>query len=297
MFCKILQLRPKLKKIMKKIAVINDISGFGKCSLTAALPIISAFGIQCCPLVTGIYSNQTGYDSFYCRDCTDDMAPYIEEWKKLDAHFDAILSGFISNSRQGTIISDFIKYFRTNDTLVIVDPVMADDGEIYKCYDKNSIEAIKSLAHIADIITPNLTELCFLCDKDYSKINSLSLSSLLNEIYEMSYKLNKASKKTVITTGINISENEIANAVFKDGKFNLIRSRKFHGSFSGTGDIFSSFIAAQAVNNVGIIDAVKNASEFISQAVSETINDANEKYKRADGIHFEKFLHTLGISD
>lgn len=279
---------------MKKIAVINDLSGFGKCSLTAALPVISAFGIQCCPLVTGVYSNQTEYDSFYCRDFTDDMVPYIAEWKKLDAHFDAILSGFISNSRQGKIISDMIGHFRTNETLIIVDPVMGDDGEIYKCYDQKSIEAIKSLAETADIITPNLTELCVLSGKDYSKIAELSSTALFNEIYEMSVQLNKTSKKTVITTGIDIADSEIANAVFENGNFDVIRSKKIGGRFSGTGDIFSSFIAAQAVEKVPTLEAVRNASDFISKAVNETIKETNGKFNFADGIHFEKFLYTLG---
>ena len=281
---------------MKKVAVINDLSGFGKCSLTAAIPIISSLKVQCCPLVTGIYSNQTDYSSFYCRDFTDDMMPYIEQWKKLDAHFDAILTGFISNSRQGKIISDMIDNFRSDETVVIVDPVMADNGEIYKCYDKESALAIKALVQKADIVTPNLTELCILCQKQYDEISELDSTRLFEEIFKMSESISVNSSKTIITTGIHISENEIANAVYENGKFEIIHSPKYTGSFSGTGDIFSSFIAAQTVNKVPVITAVKQAADFISEAVNETIKDTNGNYNCADGIHFEKILYKLHFS-
>jgi len=110
---------------MKKIAAVNDISGFGKCSLAVSIPIMASLGVQCCPLVTGVFSNQTGYDSFYCRDCTDDMEPCIEEWKKLSASFDGILTGFIANGKQGKIIHKLIdvlnKLAEGGNTLVIIE--------------------------------------------------------------------------------------------------------------------------------------------------------------------------------
>ena len=145
---------------MKKIAAVNDLSGFGKCSLTAALPVVSALGVQCCPLVTGVFSNQTGYDSFYCRDCTDDRVPCIEEWKKLHADFDGILTGFIANGKQGEIIHKLIDVFGNGKTVIAVDPVMADNGKMYDAYTHNTCMKIKELTKEADIITPNLTELC-----------------------------------------------------------------------------------------------------------------------------------------
>ena len=234
---------------MKKIAVVNDLSGFGKCSLTAAIPVISALGVQCCPLVTGVFSNQTGYDSFYCRDFTNDMKPCLDEWKKLSASFDGILTGFISNSRQGEIISYMIDEFKTENTLVVVDPVMADDGEIYKCYDEKSVRAIINLTKKADIITPNLTELCVLCGREYNEITSLCETALFEEIHKMSRSLCTLPLRTVITTGIH-KDGKIANAVYDKGQFSVIFSPCESGSFSGTGDIFSSFITAQCEKGV-----------------------------------------------
>ena len=286
----------KIKKVipMKKIAAVNDISGFGKCSLTAAIPVMSALGVQCCPLVTGVFSNQTGYDSFYCRDCTDDMVPCIEEWKKLGAEFDGILTGFIANSKQGEIINKLIDTFGKEGTVIAVDPVMADDGEIYKCYDDECVKAIISLAERADIITPNLTELCLLSRKEYKKTISLKGDELLSTIREMSVLQNKEKAKIVVTSGIHLSENEVANTVYDNGSFDVIITPHYGGSFSGTGDILASFVTAQYIKGVPVKKAVKQASEFICKSIEETIKDTDGNYCRMDGVHFEKYLRELG---
>ncbi|MCM1544049.1 MAG: pyridoxamine kinase [Ruminococcus sp.] len=277
---------------MKKIAAINDLSGFGKCSLTAAIPVISALGVQCCPLVTGVFSNQTGYDSFYCKDFTDDMNPCIEQWKKLGAKFDGILTGFISNSRQGKIISDFIDEFKTDETIVVVDPVMADDGEIYKCYDEESVNSIINLCKKADLITPNLTELCIICGEDYSKVITLSDGALFEKIKAMSEQCS-GGKCIVVTSGIHLQSKKIANTVFDGGSFDVVITDSAGESFSGTGDILSSFITAQYVKGVRVKDAVEQAAQFIYKAISATIEETGGNYRCADGTHFEKFLYTL----
>ena len=286
----------KIKKVipMKKIAAVNDLSGFGKCSLTAAIPVISALGVQCCPLVTGVFSNQTGYDSFYCRDCTDDMEPCIEEWKKLHADFDGILTGFIANGKQGEIIHKLIDAFESEKTVIAVDPVMADDGEVYKCYDEACVKAIISLAKRADIITPNLTELCILSERNYDDVVSLKRDELLSAIKEMSILQNKEKAKIVITSGIHISENEVANAVYDNGSFDVIITPHYGGSFSGTGDILASFVTAQYIKGVPVKKAVKQASEFICKSIEETIKDTDGNYCRMDGVHFENYLKGLG---
>lgn len=274
---------------MKKIAVVNDLSGFGRCSLTAAIPVISAHGIQCCPLVTGVFSNQTGYDSFYSTDFTDGMLPSVLQWEKLGESFDAILTGFISNAKQVEAIETLIEKFKKEDTLLAVDPVMADDGQIYKCYDESSVEAIKSLAQKADLITPNLTELCILSEESYDSVVNLSKDELFEKVREMSKKQCVKKEKTVVTSGIHF-ENKIANAVYQNGKFEIISSLAIGESFSGTGDIFSSFITAQCVNGVDVCTAAKKATRFIYKSIEETVKDTNGKYNTADGVHFERFL-------
>ncbi len=265
---------------MKKIAVINDISGFGKCSLTAAIPIISAHGIQCCPLPTGVFSNQTGYDSFKSVNLTSPMQGFINEWKRLNVGFDGILTGFIPNSAQGEIISSFIDEFKGENTVVTVDPIMGDDGEVYPCYDEKSISAVKALAKKADIITPNVTELALLSGE------KPSVSYSLCEIEEMSKRQNSP---IVITTGIMI-DSEIANAVYCNGEFRVIKSKKLGEHFSGTGDIFSAYVLSEYINSADIFTAVKKASDFIEKAIEETLKNESEKHYHPDGIEFEKFL-------
>lgn len=260
---------------MKKIAVINDLSGFGKCSLAVALPIISQHKIQCVPLTTGVFSNQTGYDSFEAVDLTEHMPKFIDEWRKLSPKFNAILTGFIPNSAQGEIISRFIDEFKSENTLTVVDPIMGDNGKIYPCHNEDTIKAIKNLSSKADIITPNLTELAILCNKEYT--------TDFEKIGQMAKSLNK----TVIVTGIPFSESEIANAVYENGSFEIIKNKRLGGSFSGTGDILASFVTAQAVNGNSIVDAVKKATDFISKAIENTIKTP---YDTRDGINFEKYL-------
>lgn len=278
---------------MKKIAVVNDLSGFGKCSLTAAIPIISALGVQCCPLVTGVFSNQTGYESFYCKDFTDDMRPCIEQWKKLGVSFDGILTGFISNSRQGKIICELIDTFKTNKTVVVVDPVMADDGELYKCYDEQSVESIIAICEKADLITPNLTELCIICGESYHKLIALEQDRLFEKIRDMSKECCRTGDKIVVTSGIHLPGKKIANTVFDSGNFDVIITDSAGESFSGTGDILSSFITAQYVKGVKISDAVAQAAEFIYKSIRTTIEETGGNYNCVDGTHFERHLNML----
>ena len=265
---------------MKRIAVINDISGFGKCSLSAAIPIISSKGIQACPLVTGVFSNQTGYESYKSVDLTESMQGFIDEWKKLGASFDGILTGFIPNSEQGSIISDFINDFKNDNTTVLVDPIMGDDGEIYPCYDEKSINAVISLSKKADIITPNVTELALLCR------NKIGRNYTLDEIEEMSASL---CNRYVITTGIDLGD-RIANTVYGEGGFRVVETKKRGQHFSGTGDIFSAFVLSEYLSGADIFTAVKNASSFIEKAIEQTLKHEPEKHYHPDGIDFETVL-------
>lgn len=273
---------------MKKIAAINDISGFGKCSLAANISIISAMGIQCCPLTTGVFSNQTGYESYKSVDLSDQMEGFIDEWKKLGAKFDGILTGFIPNARQGKIIADFIDYFG-KDCPVLVDPIMADNGELYPCYDEESINAIKNLVAKASIITPNLTELCILCDESYDKITSLPYDEMLSAIEGMSASLGIS----VITTGIIKDGDTIVTTVYTNGSFDAVESRKIGGSFSGTGDIFASIIFANILNGKEILYSIKLATTFITKSINQTVLNNGADFNPADGIDYEPIIKML----
>lgn len=275
---------------MKKIAVVNDISGFGRCSLTAALPIISAAGIECCPLPTAVLSNQTGYDSFYCTDHTEHLTRYIGEWKKLDVAFDAILTGYITSEKQADIICDFIKDFKTDKTLLLVDPVMADDGVIYDTYYKSLCDKISLLAKSANVITPNLSELCILCDIDYNEVVSHSHEEqYINMIAEYASRLLSVTLSAVIVTGVIIGEEIYTLTVTKDG-VNTISSKRYGGSYSGTGDIFSSVICAELVNGKNVFEAVELAVKFLENSIADAYREGN---KSPDGVNFQKYLEMI----
>ena len=270
---------------MKKIAVINDISGFGKCSLTAALPIISSHNMQCCPLVSGVFSNQTGYNSFEYADLTDYMQSFIDEWKKLGAQFDAIITGFIPNHKQAEIIQSFIDDFKSENTLVVADPVMADGGEAYKGFDEKRINAVCNIAKKADIITPNISELCLLCGESFENISGEKAIKKAEGLAKEYYKKNKIS---LVISGIEISNNEIATAVFDGNEFKTILSKKNGESFSGTGDILSAFLTCELLKGKSLYESTKSAVDFIEKAISKTMLSENVNY--ADGVDFEFLL-------
>ncbi len=271
---------------LKNIAVINDISGFGKCSLTVSLPIISALGIECNPIPTAILSNQTGYDDFYSVDFTENMTPYIDVWKKQNVHFDAILTGYLASENQADIILDFIENFKDESTLVFVDPIMADDGVLYDTYDEKLCEKVKTLTKKANIITPNLTELCILCGADYDEINS---KNDLGEIGGLASSLLSNTTDIVIVTGVK-SKNDIYNIIVEKDGVSVVKSSLLKGSYSGTGDIFSSVVCGGITKGMDIIDSVTLATNFIYCSIKNTPSELNYE---PNGVNFQKHLEML----
>ncbi len=274
---------------MKRIAVINDLSGFGRCSLSAALPIISVMGHEACPLPTAVLSNQTGYESYYCDDYTDKMSFFNEQWKKICPVFDAIYSGYIANEKQVDYISSFIESFSDETTILLVDPVMGDDGKLYDSHNTAICEGIKTLVKKSNVICPNLTELCILTGRDYSSISQMRKERILEEIKDMSSSLISDKLRLVITTGI-INDNMISSTIYSEGKFEEISNERIGESFSGTGDIFASIVVSSLLSGFDPYDAVKKATDFISMSLTETLK---HEYDRNDGIDFQKFLKRL----
>lgn len=270
---------------MKNIAVINDVSGFGKCSLTVSLPILSAMGIECNPIPTAILSNQTGYHNFYSVDFTEHLTPFIDVWKKQNANFDAILIGYLGSEKQVDIILDFIDHFGKN-SLVFVDPVMADDGVLYDTYDDVLCEKVKMLTKKANIITPNLTELCILCGADYKEI---SKENDIREIGNLASSLLNEATKTVVVTGIK-NNYEITNLIVDKSGMNTIKSQLLNGSYSGTGDIFSCIVCGGVANGTDIYDAVSLATNFIYESIKSTPTNLDYEPR---GVNFQKHLEML----
>lgn len=269
----------------KKIAVINDISGFGRCSITVALPIISHMKLQCCPLPTSIFSNHTGYENYFFDDYTKNMREFILNWKKLDLEFEGIATGFLGSKEQIQIVEEFIREFRTERTKVIIDPVMGDNGKLYPTYTEEMRQEMKKLVSYSDILTPNLTECCFLTDTPYRATGWSK-----KELFEMAEKLSSVGADKIVISGISMG-NYLGNVVFEsNGTKELIRTKRVANERAGTGDIFASIIAADCVNQVDFTQSVRKAVRFIKDSMIIT----NQKgIPSEDGLCFEEILYRL----
>lgn len=269
----------------KKIAVINDFSGFGRCSIAVALPIISAMKVQCCPVPTSIFSNHTGFESYFFEDYTSKMPAYILQWRRLGLEFEGITSGFLGSKAQIAIVQDFIRNFRTERTTVIIDPVMGDYGKAYPTYTDEMCQAMKQLVQYADILTPNLTEACILTDTPYH-----DGAWRIADLTELAHKLSENGPGRVVITGIQQGD-FVANLVYERGKqTRVLRTHRVGSDRSGTGDVFSAIIAADAVNGVAFDVSVKRASDFVKRCIQRSIE---LDIPRTDGVCFEEFLTTL----
>ncbi|KOF56540.1 MULTISPECIES: pyridoxamine kinase [Clostridium] len=269
----------------KRIAVINDVTGFGRCSVAVALPIISAMKIQCCPLPTAILSSQTSFPNFFFDDYTPHMRSYMNNWKELNLKFDGICTGFLSSKEQIDIVVEFFQKFKSQNTTVIVDPVMGDYGQLYSTYTQEMCHEMKRLMKYADVMTPNLTEACRLLDIPYP---DKSLSH--DELEDIAKELCEKGPDKIVITGLQNNGN-IQNFVYETGKpYTIINVKKIGEDRSGTGDVFTSIVAANIVKGVELITAVKKATDFISKAIDYTAKIGTPVY---DGICFEEYLTEL----
>lgn len=269
----------------KKIAVINDISGFGRCSIAVSMPIISAMKVQCCPVPTSIFSNHTGFPQFFFDDYTEKMQPYIDNWKKLHLEFEGIQTGFLGSERQIEIVKQFIEDFCSPHTVVIIDPVMGDHGKTYPTYTPELGQAMKQLVAYADILTPNLTEACILTDTPFHEGHWT-----MKELEQLAQQLAKQGPEKIVITGVP-QKKYVSNLVYEAGGIpKLLRTLRIGSERSGTGDVFSSMIAADAVNHVPFEESVRKASHFIKKCILRSIELGLPK---TDGVCFEEFLTTL----
>ena len=279
----------------KKIAVINDLSGFGRCSLTAAISVLSAMGVSPCPLPTAILSAQTGYPSYYCGDCTDKMEHFRHEWEKMGAQFDGIYTGFVASEEQITQIFRFLGTFHKKGSFLLVDPVMGDDGIPYDMFSDTLLSLMKELAFQADIITPNVTELCLLTDTDYSRISQTGQSQdLLVEIRTLAQSLCRGRLKHVIVTGIRFADDtgtsQMGNLYATKNTYEVFSFPYVGGSYSGTGDLFASCLCAGIARGDNIPSTIQTAGKFIELALTDSVK---EQIDRNDGVNYEKYLSLL----
>lgn len=280
----------------KKIAVINDLSGFGRCSLTAAISVIAAMGVQPCPLPTAVLSAQTGYPSYFCDDYTDKMEHFRQEWEKMEVAFDGIYTGFVASEQQIENIFRFLETFRRKKTFLLVDPVMGDNGKVYAMFTDRLLSLMRELVLKADAVTPNLTELCLLTDTDFRMIQSLTDEKhLMTVIGQMAANLIKKGPQTVVVTGIHFLDEKdgiekMGNLAVTGKQTSLSAFPYVGGSYSGTGDLFASVIAAGIARGDKITDSIQLAGDFIERAIVDSVK---EKIPRNDGVNYEQFLGML----
>lgn len=295
---------------MKKIALIHDLSGLGKCSLTAAIPVISVMGAQACPMPTAVLTAQTGFPSFYLDDYTDKMDVFTSEWEKLSMRFDGIYSGYLASTVQMEKVLYFLDTFQGKNTLYLADPVMGDHGKTIPQCDEAFLAGMRRLVARSAICTPNLTELCLLAGVSYAKLEPLfsDKEALLSRIQEISLAILEQNKsvygtteavQTVLTTGIlhtGSSKALIGNlAITLSHTTNEVQTfyveTPYTGTgFSGTGDLFASVICGGLVKGLALSECMELATKFLQPAIEEA---TAAKTNRNHGVNFEKYLNIL----
>ena len=272
---------------MKRVFAIHDLSGIGKCSLTAAIPIISAAGIECDPVPTAVLSTHTGnIEGYTFRDLTDDILPFIGHWKKIGVVPDSIYSGYLGSIKQIEAVIDIIDTFGEADPLVIVDPAMADSGVFYKGFTAEFADEIKLLCKKADVITPNITEAAFLTGSRYNpEYDNDYLFGLIE-------KLSDYTKRYSVLTGVSDIPGKTGCLVYdkSENKYRFFSTDKCDGIYYGTGDIFTSVLTAMMTRGDDCFTASEKALDFTYKAISETYKEGTDTRL---GVAFEKFLGEL----
>ncbi|MCD7806822.1 MAG: pyridoxamine kinase [Lachnospiraceae bacterium] len=275
--------------------MVNDLAGYGRCSLTVALPIVSQLGVQCCPVPTAIFSNHTGYPDWHMTDYSEELPDYLSAWKRLGFSFDGIMTGFLGNQAQADLIRQMIADFKKENTLYLLDPAMGDGGRAYATCGEKIQESMRSLVTLADVVTPNVTEACILTGTSYRP------DFTQKELFQMAEKLLNMGPKQVVITGIPC-KSFLGNLCITKGEPGvLLRVKKVSQSRHGTGDIFAAILAAELLKHTEtskklvfrqktLTEAVKKASAFVKKCLA--VSDACS-LPEPEGVCFEKILYQL----
>ena len=278
----------------KRVLAIHDISCFGRCSLTVALPIISATGLECTVIPTAVLSTHTGgFTGYTYRDLTEDIRPIVDHWKTLDLKFDAIYTGFLGSFEQIDIVSGIFDDLKGENTLIVVDPVMADNGELYKIFPDNFPQGMKKLCSKAYVILPNITEACLMTGIEY-----ITGPYSKEWIHDLLMELGKLGAKKVVLTGVYFNEKDLGAAAYDVETDEIEYS--FHeiipGYYHGTGDVFGSAVVAALVNGLSIGRATYLAVNFTAESIMRT-KEAGTDIRF--GVNFEmgipKLLKQMGL--
>lgn len=281
-----------MESLVKKVAAIHDLSGYGRASLTTIIPILSNMKVQVCPVPTAILSTHTGgFEGYSFIDLTDYMQEHIAHWKRLDLEFDCIYSGFLGSPKQIKIVADFIDYFGKKSKFIVVDPVMGDNGKLYSTMDNEMVVGMRNLIKKADIITPNFTEVMYLLGKEYDK------NIDIEKVKEYLKELSNMGPKIVIATSVpEIEENKMdkkTSVVAYDREndvFWRVSCRYIPASYPGTGDAYTSVVIGSLLQGDSLPMAIERGVQFITQCIMASYGF---KYPKKEGVLLEKMLDVL----
>ncbi len=272
---------------MKRILTIQDISCVGKCSLTVALPIISACGVECGVIPTALLAVHTAFPSYTFTDLTEEISPITDKFKELNISFDAVYTGYLGSFEQLALVDSIFSVFASDGALKLVDPVMADNGKLYKGFSLGFVSAMKSLCSKADIIVPNMTEASFMLGTDY--VESGYSESYVKDILK---RLCDMGPRCALLTGIGFSDKEIGAYGYDSVKdeFFCYFNKRLNSYFHGTGDIFASAFCGAVMRDRSLYDSTRIAVDFTLESMEKTLADPNA---RDYGVNFEEAIPKL----
>ena len=270
-----------------RLAMINDIAGFGRCSTTVSLPVISVMKVQVCPVPTSVLSNHLGFPLCHFDDYTSHMRDYIKVWVELGLTFDGLYCGFLGNEEQINIVREFVEMFRP--PLFLLDPVMGDHGRAYSSITETHVQKMKELLPLADIITPNITEACLLTGTPWKdgEWTMQELSGLCERLASLCLK--DSVSASIVITGIRQGD-FLVNFLWDDGVYTTVASPIAGASRPGTGDIFASILAADAVRGETLLSSVQKAANFVGLCIAGSEKAGTPVQ---EGVVFEKYLAAL----
>lgn len=285
-------------KPIPRVAALHDLSSFGRCALTVVIPALSSMGIQVLPVPTALLSTHTGgFTDYYFRDMSESISPIADHWQSLGLSPDAVYTGFLSNAEQCALIEDFILRFRKENALILVDPVFGDDGVLYSSCTPELVARMRELCTHSDVLVPNLTEACMLCDMPYLDTAAMSSGELNAYVGELLEKLSAFGAKRIAVTGIvTDKENRVATVGIDLTEQSIDRSpfsvtlRREGGSYPGTGDLFASVLLGKLLSGATFAKACTVASAFVRDVIR-----VSEKYDtpKRDGVALEPCLYKL----
>lgn len=286
------------KRPIKRVAALHDLSAFGRCALTVVIPALSAMGVQVLPVPTALLSTHTGgFDGYYFRDMSDSIEPIADHWESIGVRPDAVYTGFLSGEEQCAIIERFIRRFRGENTLTLVDPVFGDDGVLYSSCTEGLVDRMRGLCALGDAIVPNLTEACMLCGMPYLDTSAMQPAELNAYISELLYALVDLGAKRVAITGIVTDKSSNVATAGLDLSAKSLDKTPFSvnlhregGSYPGTGDLFASVLLGKMLGGAPFTASVAAASAFVRDVIA-----VSERYDtpHRDGVALEPCLYKL----